>query len=55
MTRLFDHPSAFGVIAVGGAVLMLMSCHNGVVTSRDGVRPDSTRARLCTTVTAIGA
>jgi len=56
-TRLFDNPSAFSIAAVRGASLMLVGCHDGVMTSRDSVRPDSTRARAghCTIVAAVGA
>ena len=55
MSRLFDYPSAFGIIAARGAGLVLVGCHNGVMTSRDGVSPDSTRTRRCTMIAAVGA
>ena len=50
---LFDHPSAVAIIAVRGAVLMLIGRHGGVVASCDDVHPDSTRARLCTLVAGL--
>ena len=53
MSRLFDYPSAFSIVAVRGAVLVRLGCHNGVMTSRDGVSPDNTRR--CAMVAAVGA
>lgn len=55
ISRLFDHPSAFSIIAVRGAALMLMGCHNGVMTSRDYVGLGSTSARRRTMVAAVRA
>jgi len=53
--RLFDHPSAFSIIAVQGAALMLVGRHDGVVTSRDCVSLDSTSARHGTILAAVRA
>ena len=55
MSRLFDYPSAFGIIAARGAVLVLVGRHDGVMTPRDGVVSDSTRTRGCTMIAAVGA
>ena len=53
MYRLFDHPSALGIISARATVLV--GSHDGVMASRDGVRPESTRARLDTAVARMRA
>ena len=59
-SRLFDHPSALGIIAARAAALLLMRRDEGVMAPRDGVRPERARlgaavARERTIAAAIGA